>query len=93
MVHYAVSHQAASEIIYNRADSEKGNMGLTLWKHSQNGKILETDVVVAKNYLTKEEAESLERIVSAFLDLAEDRARRNIPMTMEDWRPELISFY
>ena len=92
MVHYAVSHQAASEIIYNRADSEKGNMGLTLWKHSQNGKILETDVVVAKNYLTKEEAESLERIVSAFLDLAEDRARRNIPMTMEDWATRIDKF-
>lgn len=72
-MHYAVSHQTASEIIYNRADSEKENMGLTSWKHSPNGKILETDVVVAKNYLTKEELESLERIVSAFLDLAEDR--------------------
>ena len=84
-MHYAVSHQTAAEIIYNRANSEKDNMGLTNWKNSPNGKILENDVVVAKNYLTKEEIRSLERIVSAFLDLAEDRAERNIPMTMEDW--------
>ena len=84
-MHYAVSHQTAAEIIYNRADSEKTHMGLTSWKNSPNGKILETDVVIAKNYLSKNELESLERIVSAFLDLAENRAKRNIPMTMEDW--------
>ena len=60
-------------------------MGLTSWKHSPNGKILETDVVIAKNYLSKDELEQLELIVSAFLDLAEARAKRNIPMTMEDW--------
>ena len=84
-MHYAVSHQTAAEIIYNRADSKKDNMGLTSWKNSPNGKILETDVVIAKNYLSKNELESLERIVSAFLDLAENRAKRNIPMTMEDW--------
>ena len=65
--------------------SEKEHMGLTSWKNSPNGKILETDVVIAKNYLSKDELESLGRIVSAFLDLAEDRAKRNIPMTMEDW--------
>ena len=84
-MHYAISHQTAAEIIYNRADSEKEHMGLTSWKNSPNGKILETDVVIAKNYLSKDELESLERIVSAFLDLAENRAKRNIPMTMEDW--------
>ena len=84
-MHYAVSHQTAAEIIYNRANSEKEHMGLTSWKNSPNGKILETDVVIAKNYLSKDELESLGRIVSAFLDLAEDRAKRNIPMTMEDW--------
>ena len=84
-MHYAVSHQTAAEIIYNRADSEKEHMGLTSWKHSPNGKILETDVIIAKNYLSKEELEDLERIVNAFLDLAEGRAKRNIPMTMEDW--------
>ena len=84
-MHYAVSHQTAAEIIYNRAAAEKNNMGLTSWKNSPNGKILETDVVIAKNYLSKEELEQLELIVSAFLDLAESRAKRNIPMTMEDW--------
>ena len=84
-MHYAVTHNTAAEIIYNRADSEKGYMGLTSWKHSPNGKILETDVVIAKNYLSKDELEQLELIVSAFLDLAEARAKRNIPMTMEDW--------
>ena len=81
-MHYAVTHNTAAEIIYNRADSEKEYMGLTSWKHSPNGKILETDVVIAKNYLSKDELEQLELIVSAFLDLAEARAKRNIPMTM-----------
>ncbi len=84
-MHYAVSHQTAAEIIYNRADSNKKNMGLTCWKNSPDGKILLSDVKVAKNYLTEEELEQLELIVSAFLDLAEARAKRNIPMTMEDW--------
>ena len=84
-MHYAVTHNTAAEIIYNRVDSQKENMGLTSWRNSPNGKILETDVVIAKNYLTKEELEDLELIVSAFLDLAERRAKRNIPMTMEDW--------
>lgn len=91
-MHFAVSHQTAAEIIYNRADSEKDNMGLTSWKNSPNGKILETDVVIAKNYLSKEELKSLERIVSAFLDLAEDRAERNIPMTMEDWATRIDKY-
>ena len=91
-MHYAVSKQTAAEIIYNRADAEKENMGLTSWKNSPNGKILETDVVVAKNYLTKEEIDDLERIVSAFLDLAEARAKRNIPMTMEDWATRIDKF-
>ena len=85
-LHYAISHNTAPEIIYNRADSEKKYMGLTSWKNSPNGKILETDVVVAKNYLSKDEMENLELIVSSFLDLAESRAKRNIPMTMEDWK-------
>ena len=91
-MHYAVSHQTAAEIIYNRADSEKEHMGLTSWKNCPNGKILETDVVIAKNYLSKEELESLELIVSAFLDLAENRAKRHIPMTMEDWAKRLDLF-
>ena len=91
-MHYAVSHQTTPEIIYNRVDSEKEHMGLTNWKNSPNGKILETDVVIAKNYLSKEELESLELIVSAFLDLAENRAKRHIPMTMEDWSNRIDKF-
>ena len=91
-MHYAVSHQTAAEIIYSRANSEKEHMGLTSWKNSPNGKILETDVVIAKNYLSKEELESLELIVSAFLDSAENRAKRHIPMTMEDWSKRIDKF-
>ena len=91
-LHYAISHNTAPEIIYNRADSEKEYMGLTSWKNSPNGKILETDVVIAKNYLSKDEIESLELIVSSFLDLAESRAKRNIPMTMEDWKSLLDKY-
>ena len=91
-MHYAVSHQTAAEIIYNRADSKKEHMGLTNWKNSPNGKILETDVVIAKNYLSKGELEQLELIVSAFLDLAEARAKRHIPMTMEDWSTRIDKF-
>lgn len=91
-MHYAISHQTAAEIIYNRADSEKEHMGLTSWNNSPNGKILETDVVIAKNYLSKEELEQLEYIVSAFLDLAEARAKRHIPMTMEDWATRIDKF-
>ena len=67
-------------------------MGLTNWKNSPNGKILETDVVIAKNYLSKEELEQLELIVTAFLDLAEDRVKRHIPMTMEDWSTRIDKF-
>lgn len=92
IMHYAVSHQTAAEIIYNRANSEKEHIGLTTWKNSPNGKILETDVVIAKNYLSKEELESLGLIVSAFLDLAENRAKRHIPMTMEDWSTRIDKF-
>ena len=88
-MHYAVSHQTAAEIIYNRAGSKKEHMGLTNWKNSPNGKILETDVVIAKNYLSKEELEQLELIV---LDLAEARAKRHIPMTMEDWSTRIDKF-
>jgi len=67
-------------------------MGLTSWKNSPNSKILETDVVIPKNYLSKDELESLELIVSAFLDLAENRAKRHIPMTMEDWSTRIDKF-
>lgn len=91
-MHYAVTHHTAAELIYSRADCKKNYMGLTSWKNCPNGKILETDVVIAKNYLSKEELESLELIVSAFLDLAENRAKRHIPMTMEDWSKRIDKY-
>lgn len=91
-MHYAVSKQTAAEIIYNRVYSNKDYMGLTSWRNSPNGKILETDILIAKNYLNKYEIEQLELIVTAFLDLAEARAKRNIPMTMEDWASRIDKF-
>lgn len=91
-MHYAVSHQTAAEIIYNRVDSNKEYMGLTSWENSPNGKILKSDVVIAKNYLSKDEIEDLERIVNAFLELAEGRAKRHIPMTMEDWSTRIDKY-
>ena len=91
-MHYAVSHQTAAEIIYSRANSNKEHMGLTSWKNSPDGKILESDVIIAKNYLSKEEIEDLERIVNAFLELAEGRAKRHIPMTMQDWEERIDKY-
>jgi len=91
-LHYAVHGQTAAELIKQRADSRKKNMGLTSWGNSPDGKILKSDVSVAKNYLKREELESLGRIVNAYLDLAEDRAKRKIPMTMEDWAKRLDGF-
>jgi hypothetical protein len=91
-MHFAVHGHTAAELIYDRADAEKPHMGLTTWKEAPGGKILKSDVTVAKNYLTQDELESLARIVSAYLDLAEDRARRHIPMTMEDWAKRLDIF-
>lgn len=91
-LHYAVHGLTAAELVTQRADSEKDHMGLTSWKHAPNGKILKTDVTTGKNYLTHKELESLGYIVSAFLDLAENRARRHIPMTMEDWSVRLDKF-
>lgn len=91
-LHYAIHGQTAAELIKNRADSSAKNMGLTSWEGSPDGKILKTDVSVAKNYLSKEELQSLGRIVGAYLDLAENRAKRKIPMTMEDWATRLDEF-
>ncbi|MBU0614702.1 MAG: virulence RhuM family protein [Nanoarchaeota archaeon] len=91
-LHYAVHKHTAPELIMARADAKKKNMGLTSWKNSPHGKIIKTDVSTAKNYLKKEELESLGRIVSAYLDLAEERAKRKIPMTMEDWAKRLDLF-
>lgn len=91
-LHYSVHGQTAAELIYNRADAEKENMGLTSWDGSPNSKIHKYDVVVAKNYLTEQELSQLGRIVSAYLDMAEAQAERNIPMTMEDWEQRLNGF-
>jgi hypothetical protein len=76
----------------NRADAEKEHMGLTAWEKAPAGKIVKTDVSVAKNYLTQSELESLGRVVNAYLDLAEDRANKHLPMTMEDWAKRLDAF-
>ena len=83
--HYAITHQTAAEIIYSRADSKKEHMGLTNWKNSPNGKILKSDVSIAKNYLAKKELEELNDLVNLYLDTAENRAKRHIPMKMVDW--------
>lgn len=91
-LHFAIHGHTAAELIMERADSKKPKMGLTSWEKAPDGKIVKTDVVVAKNYLNKEELESLGRIVNAYLDLAEERARRKIPMTMEDWAKRLDMF-
>lgn len=91
-MHYVVHGNTAAEIIVNCANHKKTHMGLTNWKNSPNGKIIASDVIVAKNYLTKEELKSLERIVTMYLDYAEDQAERHIPMTMEDWKSKLDVF-
>ncbi|MCF8298841.1 MAG: virulence RhuM family protein [Saprospiraceae bacterium] len=91
-LHFGVHGHTAAELIYKRVDSNKDRMGLTSWKNSPDGKILKTDVSIAKNYLSKDEMESLGRIVNAYLDLAEERAKRKIPMTMQDWAKRLDLF-
>jgi len=91
-LHYAIQGNTAAELIVKRADSRKQHMGLTHWENSPEGKILKSDVFVAKNYLSQDELQSLGRIVNAYLDLAEERAKRKIPMTMEDWAKRLDLF-
>ncbi len=91
-MHYSVHGHTAAELIYKRANAEKEHMGLTTWEGSPTGKIHKYDVTVAKNYLTEEELQTLGRIVSAYLDLAEVQAMRHIPMTMEDWEKRLNGF-
>ena len=91
-MHFAIHGNTAAELIMQRADSTKTNMGLTSWEKAPDGKIVKTDVSIAKNYLAKGELESLGRIVNAYLDLAEERAKRKIPMTMEDWTKRLDMF-
>ncbi len=91
-LHFAIHGHTAAELIVERADSSKERMGLTTWKNAPHGKILKPDVVVAKNYLTEKELKSLDRIVTMYLDYAEDQAERRIPMTMQDWAQKLNAF-
>lgn len=91
-LHWAIHGQTAAEVIVSRADATKDRMGLTTWKDAPKGKIQKFDVSVAKNYLTETEMEQLQRLVSAYLDVAEDMALRQIPMTMQDWETRLNRF-
>ena len=91
-LHWAIHGQTAAEVVYTRADSEKSQMGLTTWKDAPQGKIQKFDLSIAKNYLTDTELAQLQRLVSAYLDLAEDMALRKIPMTMADWEDRLNRF-
>lgn len=91
-MHYAVHGMTAAEMIVDRANHEKEHMGLTSWKNAPDGKIVKTDVSIAKNYLEKEEITELNEIVTMYLDYAIRQARRQIPMTMEDWKTKLDAF-
>ena len=91
-LHFAIHGRTAAELIVDRADSQKERMGLTTWRNAPQGKILKPDVVVANNYLTEKELKALDRIVTMYLDYAEDQAERGIPMTMQDWATKLNAF-
>jgi hypothetical protein len=91
-LHWAIHGQTAAEVVLKRANHEKENMGLTTWKDAPKGKIQKFDVSLAKNYLKANEMQQLQRLVSAYLDIAEDMANRQIPMTMEDWEKRLNKF-
>lgn len=91
-LHWAISGKTAAEIIYTEADATKIHMGLSTWKDAPNGKIQKTDVLIAKNYLSEKHIEELNRIVSAYLDLAENNAKRQLLMKMEDWSTFLNNF-
>ena len=91
-LHWAISGQTAAEIIYEKADANLPQMGLTTWRHAPDGKVMKSDVTIAKNYLDQTHMMAINRLVSAYLDLAEDRAEREIPMTMRDWSTLLDGF-
>lgn len=91
-LHWAITRQTAAEIIFKRVDAAKPNMGLTTWKNAPEGKIMKQDVGIAKNYLQEEEIDELNRIVTMYLDYAENQAKRNIPMSMTDWVKKLDAF-
>ena len=92
MMHWAVTHQTAAEIIYNRADADMPHMGLTTWKNAPDGRIQRSDTVVAKNYLSDKEVSELNHVSNAFLDLAENRAGRQLITTMTEWKEQLERF-
>jgi hypothetical protein len=91
-LHYSVHGNTAAELVMKRADAKKDHMGLTTWKKAPNGRIIKSDVSVTKNYLQKEEIKALNRIVTMYLDYAEDQAENGIPMTMKDWAEKLNAF-
>ena len=91
-MHYAVHQHTAAELIMERADAKKEHMGLTTWENAPDGKIVKTDVSIAKNYLNEIELEDMGHIVTAVLDFAESRAKRHIPMTMEDWAKRIDAY-
>ncbi len=91
-LHFAIHHHTAAELIMDRADHKKSAMGLTYWKNSQDGKVIKSDVTVAKNYLNSQEIKSLNRFATMYLDYAEDQAEKGIPMTMKDWAEKLNAF-
>lgn len=91
-LHYAIHGHTAAELIVECANSEKEHMGLTTWKDAPDGKIIKSDVIVAKNYLSEQELMQLNRMVSSYLDFAESMAERKIPLTMQDWEKRLNSF-
>ena len=92
MMHYAVTHQTAAEIVYDRADAEKPHMGLMTWKNAPDGRIVKSDVTIAKNYLSEQEVDELNLLTTAFLDIAERRARRRLITTMADWKQVLEQY-
>ena len=87
--HFAITGQTAAEIVYDRVNAKKENMGLTTWENSPDGKILKSDVIIAKNYLEEKEIKNLNNLVNLFLDIAENNAERNITMYMDDWKNEV----
>ena len=91
-LHWAISEQTAAEIIYGKANANQPHMGLTTWRHAPDGKVMKSDVTIAKNYLDQKHMTAINRLVSAYLDLAEDRAEQEIPMTMHDWSTLLDGF-
>ena len=91
-MHYAVTKQTAAEIIYDRADAERPHMGLTTWKNAPDGRVIKSDVTIAKNYMSEKEVESLNLLSNAFIDMAELRARNHVLMTMADWKNVLARY-